>query len=64
VIRSECPEPVVLATGRGAIIDRQAPGGLIHMSYTFRRRTIKYSSFDESWIKGGGTLGLFTGDHL
>jgi predicted neuraminidase len=41
----------------------ETPDGLIHMSYTFRRRTIKYASFDESWIKGGGTLGLFTGDH-
>jgi predicted neuraminidase len=41
----------------------ETPDGLIHMSYTFRRRTIKYASFDENWIKGGGTLGLFTGDH-
>jgi hypothetical protein len=37
--------------------------GIIHMSYTFRRRTIKYASFNEAWIKGGGTLGFFTGDH-
>jgi predicted neuraminidase len=37
--------------------------GVIHMSYTFRRRTIKYVNFDESWIKSGSTLGLFTGDH-
>lgn len=37
--------------------------GIIHMSYTFRRRTIKYASFNEGWIKGGGTLGFFTGDH-
>jgi predicted neuraminidase len=37
--------------------------GIIHMSYTFRRRTIKYVTFDEGWIKGGGTLGIFTGDH-
>lgn len=36
--------------------------GLMAVSYTFRRRTIKYASFDESWIKGGGTLGFFTGD--
>lgn len=40
----------------------ETPDGIIHMSYTFRRRTIKYASFNESWIKGGGTLGLFTGD--
>lgn len=37
--------------------------GIIHMSYTFRRRTIKYASFNEGWIKGGSTLGFFTGDH-
>jgi predicted neuraminidase len=41
----------------------ETPDGMIHMSYTFRRRTIKYASFNESWIKGAGTLGLFTGDH-
>ena len=41
----------------------QTQDGIIHMSYTFRRRTIKYASFSESWIKGAGTLGLFTGDH-
>jgi predicted neuraminidase len=41
----------------------ETPDGLIHMSYTFRRRTIKYATFEENWIKGGGTLGLFTGDH-
>jgi predicted neuraminidase len=40
----------------------ETPDGIIHMSYTFRRRTIKYASFNESWIKGAGTLGLFTGD--
>jgi predicted neuraminidase len=41
----------------------ETSNGFIDMSYTFRRRTIKYASFDESWIKGGGTLGFFTGDH-
>jgi predicted neuraminidase len=41
----------------------ETPDGTIHMSYTFRRRTIKYVNFNESWIKGDGTLGLFTGDH-
>jgi predicted neuraminidase len=40
----------------------ETPDGIIHMSYTFRRRTIKYAKFDENWIKGGTTLGLFTGD--
>ena len=33
------------------------------MSYTYRRRTIKYPTFGEAWIKGGDTLGIFTGDH-
>ena len=40
----------------------QTPDGRIRMAYTFRRRTIKYATFDEGWIKGRGTLGLFTGD--
>jgi len=40
----------------------ETPDGVIHMSYTFRRRTIKYVNFEESWIKGGSTLGIFTGD--
>ena len=37
--------------------------GRINMSYTYRRRTIKYAAFDESWIKSGTTLGFFAGDH-
>jgi predicted neuraminidase len=41
----------------------ETPDGIIHMAYTFRRRTVKYARFDERWIKDGGTLGLFTGDH-
>lgn len=41
----------------------ETPDDTIHMSYTFRRRTIKYVNFSENWIKGGSTLGLFTGDH-
>ena len=40
----------------------QTSDEMIHMSYTFRRRTIKYATFDEEWIKGGSTLGIFTGD--
>lgn len=36
--------------------------GTIHMAYTYRRRTIKYTAFDETWIKQGTTLGFFTGD--
>jgi predicted neuraminidase len=38
--------------------------GKIHMAYTYRRRTIKYATFDESWIKMGTTLGFFSGDRL
>lgn len=41
----------------------QTPDGMIHMAYTYRRRTIKYATFDEGWIKRGTTLGFFTGDH-
>jgi predicted neuraminidase len=40
----------------------QTPDGTIHVSYTFRRRTIKYVNFDENWMKGGSTLGIFTGN--
>ena len=36
--------------------------GTIHMSYTYRRRTIKYAAFNETWIKQGTTLGIFSGD--
>jgi predicted neuraminidase len=40
----------------------ETPEGTIHVSYTFRRRTIKYVNFDENWIKSGATLGIFSGD--
>lgn len=40
----------------------QTADGAIHMAYTFRRRTIKYISFDETRIKGGSTKGIFKGD--
>jgi predicted neuraminidase len=42
----------------------ETPDGVIHMSYTFRRRTIKYAAFDEEWIKGGSTRGVFKGDQI
>ena len=42
----------------------QTPDGVIHMAYTFRRRTIKYVAFDETWIEGGNTRGIFKGDRL
>jgi predicted neuraminidase len=35
----------------------QSADGTIHVAYTFRRETIKYMSFAESWIRKGGTLG-------
>ncbi|MGH9351615.1 MAG: sialidase family protein [Terriglobia bacterium] len=40
----------------------QAPDGMIQMTYTFRRETIKYMSFPEQWIKQGTTEGVFKGD--
>ena len=40
----------------------QTADGIIHMAYTFRRRTIKYLAFNETWIKGGSTRGKFKGD--
>jgi hypothetical protein len=40
----------------------QTSDGVIHMAYTFRRRTIKYIAFEETWIKEGSTQGLFKGD--
>lgn len=40
----------------------QAPDGMIAMSFTFRRETIKYMTFRENWIKQGRTQGVFKGD--
>ena len=31
----------------------------IHAAYSYRRRTVKYVSFLEDWIKRGGTAGVF-----
>ncbi|MGH7240226.1 MAG: sialidase family protein [Candidatus Saccharimonadales bacterium] len=39
----------------------QAPDGLLQMSFTFRRETIKYMTFSEDWIKDGHTVGVFKG---
>eukprot|EP00899_Mesostigma_viride_P024042 jgi/Mesvir1/4822/Mv11110-RA.2 len=39
----------------------QGVGSDIHISYTFRRETIKYVRIAEEWIKGGGTVGEYTG---
>lgn len=41
---------------------KQGPDGNLHMSYTFRRATIKYVTFSEQWIHDGGTIGQFKGD--
>lgn len=41
---------------------QQGPEGNLHMSYTFRRATIKYMTFSEQWVRGGGTVGEFKGD--
>jgi predicted neuraminidase len=41
----------------------QTDDGKIQMAFTFRRETIKYMTFDESWIKQGTTtVGIFKGD--
>ena len=40
----------------------QAANGKIQTGFTFRRETIKYMTFTESWIKQGTTNGLFKGD--
>jgi len=39
----------------------QTSDGMIHVSYTFRRETIKTVSFNEDWIRKGGTTGLYQG---
>lgn len=36
-------------------------GGEILVAFTFRRQTIKVVSFDEGWIRRGGTVGQFRG---
>jgi predicted neuraminidase len=40
----------------------QTDNGKLQMAFTFRRETIKYMAFDESWIKQGTTMGIFKGD--
>jgi predicted neuraminidase len=40
----------------------QTPDGMIQLTFSFRRETIKYMTFDEQWIKQGATAGLFKGD--
>jgi predicted neuraminidase len=40
----------------------QSPDGMIQMTFTFLRETIKYMTFTEQWIKKGTTEGVFKGD--
>ncbi|HTV55858.1 MAG TPA: sialidase family protein [Terriglobia bacterium] len=40
----------------------QSPDGMIELTFTFRRETIKYMTFDEQWIKRGATVGVQRGD--
>ena len=40
----------------------QSPDGKVQLVFTFNRKTIKYMTFDEQWIRRGATRGLFAGD--
>lgn len=40
----------------------QTSDGALHVTFTFRRKTIKYITFDEKWIQQGTTVGKFKGD--
>lgn len=40
----------------------QTANGMIQLTFTFRRETIKYMTFREQWIKHGRSVGLFKGD--
>jgi predicted neuraminidase len=40
----------------------QSPDGMVQLVFTFNRKTIKYMTFDEQWIRQGTTRGLFAGD--
>lgn len=37
----------------------QTPDGRIHVAFTYRRQAIKEVSFPESWIRRGGTEGIY-----
>jgi hypothetical protein len=41
----------------------QTSKGEILVAFTYRRQTIKVVSFKEDWIKHGGTVGQFKGNH-
>lgn len=40
----------------------QTADEMIQLTFTFRRETVKYMTFDEQWIKQGTTEGVFKGD--
>jgi hypothetical protein len=40
----------------------QSHNGMIQLAFTLNRKTIKYMTFDEPWIRQGTTRGLFAGD--
>ena len=40
----------------------RSPDGMVQLAFTFNRKTIKYMTFDEQWIRRGISRGLFAGD--
>mmetsp|Transcript_14499 Transcript_14499/g.20006 ORF Transcript_14499/g.20006 Transcript_14499/m.20006 type:complete len:494 (-) Transcript_14499:337-1818(-) len=41
----------------------QTADGLIHVAYTYRKKTIKYVVVEESWIQRSHTTGVYQGEH-
>ena len=40
----------------------QGQDGLLHISHSYNRDTIKYQQVSEGWVRQGGTVGIFKGD--
>lgn len=40
----------------------QGQDGLLHVSHSYNRDTIKYQQVSEAWVQQGGTVGMFKGD--
>ena len=40
----------------------QGQDGLLHVSHSYNRDTIKYQQVSEAWVRQGGTVGMFQGD--